>query len=241
MIQIRAASDRGIAQFDWLDSRHSFSFGDYYDPSQMGFGVLRVINEDRLQPGKGFGMHSHRDMEIITYVLEGTLEHEDSLGNRSVIRAGDVQRMTAGTGIRHSEFNASTQNLVHLLQIWIVPDTLGLPPSYEEIHLNDVFPPEALSQSPLRLIGSPTGGNGSVVIHQAVKLYVARLQTDQTVSYSIEKERSLWLQVAQGKLQVNDRLLTAGDGAGITDLQEVRLTGLSDGAEVLMFDLPNPK
>lgn len=161
MFKVRAASDRGVARFDWLDSRHSFSFGHYYDPQQMGFGVLRVINEDKINPGQGFGMHSHQDMEIITYVLEGALEHQDSLGNRSVIRAGDVQRMTAGTGIRHSEFNASTQERVHLLQIWILPDTTGLPPGYEEIHLE--FGGSGRKSVPFapHWVSSGTGGRGN--------------------------------------------------------------------------------
>ncbi|MGA0201026.1 MAG: pirin family protein [Prochlorotrichaceae cyanobacterium] len=236
MIQVRAASDRGVAQFDWLDSRHSFSFGNYYDPAHMSFGVLRVINEDKIQPGKGFGLHSHQDMEILTYVLAGALEHQDSLGNRSVIRAGDVQRMTAGTGIRHSEFNASTQEPVHLLQIWIVPDTVGLQPSYEEIHLQETVAPQ--ESKPLRLIGSRQGQDGAVILHQDVKLYLARLKAQEEVSYQIQPGRSLWLQVAQGSLQVNDRPLTAGDGAGITAVEEITLTGLSERAEVLIFDLP---
>jgi len=234
MIQVRAASDRGVAHFDWLDSRHSFSFGQYYDPTQMGFGVLRVINEDKIQPGKGFGMHGHQDMEILTYVLQGALTHQDSLGNRSIIRAGDVQRMTAGTGIRHSEFNASTEEPVHLLQIWVVPDTLGLEPGYEEIHLQETPDP-----TPLRLIGSRDGQNGGVKIHQDLQLYLVRLKDQQRVSYPLQVNRSLWLQVAQGQLWVNDRQLSAGDGAGVRALPEITLTGLSDDAEVLMFDLPD--
>jgi len=239
MFKVRAASDRGVARFDWLDSRHSFSFGHYYDPQQMGFGVLRVINEDKINPGQGFGMHSHQDMEIITYVLEGALEHQDSLGNRSVIRAGDVQRMTAGTGIRHSEFNASTQERVHLLQIWILPDTTGLPPGYEEIHLEV----QGENQSPLRLIGSRQGqGEGvttpQVTIHQDVNLYLARLHPHQEVTYPLGTQRSLWLQVAQGSLELNDRSLSAGDGVGITELAEITLRGVSEGAEALLFDLP---
>jgi quercetin 2,3-dioxygenase len=235
MLKVRTASDRGVAQFDWLDSRHSFSFGHYYDPQHMGFGVLRVINEDKISPGKGFGMHSHQDMEIITYVLQGALEHQDSLGNRSIIRAGDVQRMTAGTGIRHSEFNASTQEMAHLLQIWIVPDTPGLPPGYEEIHL------EAKDETddPLRLIASRQGQAGGVTIHQDVNLYVARLNPEQDLTYPIGAERSLWLQVAQGSFQLNDRPITVGDGVGITEMGEITLKGLSEGAEALLFDLPS--
>jgi quercetin 2,3-dioxygenase len=234
MLKVRAANDRGVARFDWLDSRHSFSFGHYYDPQQMGFGVLRVINEDKISPGKGFGMHSHQDMEIITYILQGALEHQDSLGNRSIIRAGDVQRMTAGTGIRHSEFNASTQDTVHLLQIWIVPDTAGLPPGYEEIHLD--FKGE--NDPPLRLIASRQGQARGVTIHQDVNLYVARLHPDQEVTYPLGSERSLWLQVAQGSFELNDRPLTTGDGVGITELAEITLRGVSTGAEALLFDLP---
>ena len=235
MFQVRSASDRGVAQFGWLDSRHTFSFGQYYDPRHMGFSALRVINEDKVQPGAGFGTHGHQDMEIITYVLRGALKHQDSLGNQSIIREGDVQRMTAGTGIRHSEFNASSTESVHFLQIWILPDTSGLPPSYEEIHLDSV--PSETAEGVLQLVGSRDGRDESVTIHQDVSLYVARPHLNQTLHYSLKPERSLWLQVAKGSLQVNDRSLTAGDAVAVADLETLAMTGQSADAEALLFDL----
>lgn len=231
MITLRPASARGAANFGWLDSRHSFSFGNYHDPAHMGFGALRVINEDKVIPAQGFGTHGHRDMEIISYVLDGALEHKDSLGNGSVMRPGDVQRMSAGTGIRHSEFNASQQDPVHFLQIWIQPDAVGLAPGYEQIHV-----PTEAKQGQLRLVGSHDGRNGSVTIHQDVDLYAAVLAPGDTVTYAPQPNRQLWLQVARGALTLNDTPLTAGDGAALVAEAELTLTATSD-AEVLLFDL----
>lgn len=232
MITIRPASDRGTANFGWLDSRHSFSFGSYYDPEHMGFSALRVINEDKVQPGRGFGTHGHRDMEIISYVLDGALEHQDSLGTGSVIRPGDVQRMSAGTGIRHSEFNASQSDPVHFLQIWIVPNQTGIEPGYEQIHVS----PED-KQGQLRLVGSRDGRDGSVTIHQDAELYASNLKSGDQVSYSLRPQRSAWVQVARGAIALNGQLLAAGDGAAIVDEAMLELTGASDDAEVLLFDL----
>ena len=232
MITVRPAHERGVANFGWLDSRHTFSFGNYYDPNHMGFSALRVINEDKVLPAQGFGRHGHRDMEIISYVLEGALEHKDSLGNGSVIRPGDVQRMSAGSGILHSEHNASSLEPVHFLQIWILPNIKGLTPSYEQTH----FSTEA-RQGQLRLVGSSDGRNGSVTIHQDVNLYAALLAEKETVSHSIAKGRSLWVQVARGAIQLNGYLLAAGDGAAVTHEHTVSLTGQSNDAEILIFDL----
>jgi len=232
MITVRPAADRGSANFDWLDSRHSFSFGSYYDPRHMGFRSLRVINEDKIAPGQGFPTHGHRDMEIVTYVLSGALEHKDSIGNGSVIRPGDVQRMSAGTGIRHSEYNASNTDPVHLLQIWIQTDTPGLDPSYEEKHFE-----VADRQNRLALVGSRDGRDGSVVIHQDVNLYAAVLAEGQSAAYEIAAGRAVWLQVARGSIRVGDRVLTAGDGAAISEAASLSLQGAEQGAEALLFDL----
>jgi len=232
MITIRPASDRGVANFGWLDSRHTFSFGNYYDPNHMGFSSLRVINEDKVLPANGFATHGHQNMEIISYVLDGALEHKDSIGNGSVIRPGDVQRMSAGTGIRHSEFNASDTQPVHLLQIWILPDTQGLTPSYEETHF-----PKSDRQGQLRLLGSRDGRDGSVTIHQDVNLYGALLSQGEAVEHSIGEGRSLWVHVARGSVQLNNYNLMAGDGAAVTQQPTITLTGQSDDAEVLVFDL----
>lgn len=232
MITIRPAGDRGAANFGWLDTRHTFSFGHYYDPLHMGFRALRVINEDKVAPAQGFGMHGHRDMEIVTYVLSGALEHKDSIGNGSVIRPGDVQRMSAGRGIMHSEFNASATDPVHLLQIWLLPNQTGLDPSYEETHFSAVD-----LSGQLRLIGSPDGRDGSVTIHQDVQLYATQLQANESVEVTIAPDRALWIQVARGAILLNDQPLTAGDGASVSDLDRVTLTGQADQAEVLVFDL----
>jgi hypothetical protein len=232
MITLRPAHERGAANFGWLDSRHTFSFGNYYDPNHMGFASLRVINEDKVQPGRGFGTHGHRDMEIITYVLDGALEHKDSIGNGSVIRPGDVQRMSAGTGILHSEFNASDTDLVHLLQIWIMPNQTGIEPSYEQVYVSDNE-----KRDKLRLIGSADGRDGSVTIHQNVNLYATRLGQGATVNVAIAPHRSVWVQVAQGAVTLNNQLLSAGDGASVTEMESLALTGASDDAEVLLFDM----
>jgi hypothetical protein len=232
MITLRPAHERGAANFGWLDSRHTFSFGNYYDPNHIGFASLRVINEDKVQPGRGFGTHGHRDMEIITYVLDGALEHKDSIGNGSVIRPGDVQRMSAGTGILHSEFNASDTDLVHLLQIWIMPNQTGIEPSYEQVYVSDNE-----KRDKLRLIGSADGRDGSVTIHQNVNLYATRLGQGATVNVAIAPHRSVWVQVAQGAVTLNNQLLSAGDGASVTEMESLALTGASDDAEVLLFDM----
>lgn len=232
MITIRPASDRGRANFGWLESCHTFSFGNYYDPQHMGFSTLRVINEDKVHPGQGFGTHGHRDMEIISYVLDGSLEHKDSIGNGSIIRPGDVQRMSAGKGILHSEYNASNADPVHLLQIWILPDTKGLEPSYEQIYF-----PEEEKRSRWRLLGSRDGRNGSVTIHQDANLYGTILNAGDVVEHRIESDRAAWIQVARGAVQLGDRTLVAGDGAAISAPELVQLQASADRSEVLLFDL----
>jgi redox-sensitive bicupin YhaK (pirin superfamily) len=232
MITIRPRHERGTANFGWLDSRHTFSFGNYYDPQHMGFASLRVINEDKVIPAKGFGTHGHRDMEIISYVLSGALEHRDSMGNGSVIHPGDVQRMSAGTGITHSEFNASAIEPVHLLQIWLLPNERGLQPSYEEKHFS---PQEKPGQ--LILVGSSDGRDNSVTIHQDVNLYVASLKNSDTINYQIDKNRAVWIQVAKGSISLNGKLLEAGDGAAIVDETQITLTANNDTGEILLFDM----
>jgi redox-sensitive bicupin YhaK (pirin superfamily) len=232
MITIRPAQERGAANFGWLDTRHTFSFGNYYDPNYLGFASLRVINEDKVQPGKGFPTHGHRDMEIITYVLDGALEHKDSLGNGSVIRPGDVQRMSAGTGILHSEFNPSQTEPVHLLQIWILPEQTGIEPSYEQQYFS-----EAEKQGKLRLISSQDGREGSVTIHQDVNLYATLLQMGEEVSYSLAEGRNAWIQVARGSVELKGNHLNGGDGVALSQPTAIALKGLSAVAEVLLFDL----
>ena len=232
MIQIRPAKERGHADHGWLDTYHTFSFSDYYDPRFMGFRSLRVINEDWVKPGYGFPTHPHRDMEIITYVLEGSLEHKDSMGTGSVIHPGEVQKMSAGTGVRHSEFNHSKSEPVHLLQIWILPEKEGLKPMYEQKTI-----PAEEKQGKLRLVGSPKGGNGSVTISQDVELYATELAAGQSVEHALEKGRYAWLQVARGKITVNGQELKAGDGAAITAEPKLQLAGVGDSSEVLLFDL----
>jgi len=231
MITIRAAADRGATKLDWLDSRHTFSFGDYYDPNWMGFGSLRVINEDFVEPDQGFGMHPHRDMEIITYIVRGALEHRDSLGTGSVIRPGDVQRMTAGSGIRHSEFNPSSDEPVHLLQIWILPDQKNLSPSYEQ----KAFA-EDEKHNRLRLIAARDGRDGAVTIHQDADVYAARLEPGKSFSHPIAAGRLAWLQVIQGEIDVNHHALMAGDGAAAQDEFLLEIEAQSP-TELLLFDL----
>jgi quercetin 2,3-dioxygenase len=233
MIKLRRAAERGIANFGWLDSRHTFSFGDYHEPQQMGFGVLRVINEDRVSPGQGFGTHGHRDMEIISYVLEGALEHKDSIGTGSVIRPGDVQVMSAGTGIRHSEFNHSKTEPVHFLQIWVLPDREGIAPRYEQKTFFD-----ADKRGRLCLVGSADGRDGSVVIHQDVKLYAALLGAGEDVTHALKTGRKSWLQVVRGTVALNSRELGAGDGAAVEGEQALTAVAKSGVAEMLVFDLP---
>lgn len=232
MITLRPSNERGAANFGWLDSRHSFSFGNYYDPAHMGFASLRVINEDKVAPSQGFPTHGHRDMEIVTYVLQGALEHKDSIGNGSVMRPGDVQRMSAGTGILHSEFNASATDMVHLLQIWILPKTQGLQPSYEQ----KFFTPDS-KRGQLRLIGSPDGQDGSVTIHQDLYLYASVLDAQETVTHSLSDRRKAWVQVAQGALELNGQLLYAGDGAAIAQEKDLIFTSTATGTEFLLFDM----
>ncbi|MBC7545984.1 MAG: pirin family protein [Candidatus Sericytochromatia bacterium] len=230
MLTVRHSADRGHANHGWLDSFHTFSFADYFDPAQMGYRALRVINEDRVAPGQGFGTHPHRDMEILTYVLSGGLAHKDSMGNGSTIRHGDVQRMTAGTGVTHSEFNGSHDEAVHLLQIWILPEAAGLTPGYEEKH----FAPEAL-QGQLRLIAAPDGADGAVTIHQDVRIYAGTL-SHQSFTQPLDVARYGWLQVATGSLSVNGTPLAAGDAVAIQTESQLRLD-VPDTAEVVFFDL----
>ncbi|NJN21759.1 MAG: pirin family protein [Leptolyngbya sp. RL_3_1] len=232
MITLRPASDRGAANLGWLDSRHTFSFGNYYDADHMGFGSLRVINEDKVAPGGGFSTHGHRDMEIISYVLEGALAHKDNIGNGSTMRPGDVQRMSAGTGILHSEYNASEQNPVHFLQIWILPEQKGIEPSYEQTHF-----PATETQGQLRLVGSRDGREGSVTIHQDVNLYATRLHQGESVTQPLAPGRQVWVHLAKGAITLNGQTLTAGDSAAVTAEAALTLTGASDDAEALLFDL----
>jgi redox-sensitive bicupin YhaK (pirin superfamily) len=231
MITIRKSEERGHFDHGWLNTYHTFSFGHYYDPEHMNFRSLRVINEDWVQPRHGFPTHPHQDMEIITYVLEGALEHRDSLGTGSVIRPGEVQRMSAGTGITHSEKNGSSDELVHLMQIWILPERRGLEPGYEQ----KMFPPEE-RRGQLRLIASRDGRDGAVTVHQDVELYVATLATGNQVAHELKPGRHAWIQVARGSATLNGQTLRAGDGAAVTDEDRLEI-GTDDTAEVLLFDL----
>jgi redox-sensitive bicupin YhaK (pirin superfamily) len=232
MLQIRKSDERGLADHGWLKSYHSFSFGHYYDPEHTGFGPLLVINEDRVQAGRGFGAHGHRDMEIISYVLDGELAHQDSMGNGSVLRYGDVQRMSAGTGVQHSEFNHSRSELVHFLQIWIEPNTKGIPPGYEEKHFD-----AASKKGVLRLIASADGRDGSVLIHQDAAIYAAILNGGDQVRHELAPGRAAYLHVARGKLEANGTALAAGDALKVTGESLITL-GRAEAAEVLLFDLP---
>jgi len=231
MLTLRKSNDRGHANHGWLDSYHTFSFANYYDPSHMGFRQLRVINQDWIEGGTGFGTHSHRDMEIITYILDGELEHKDSMGNREVMRSGEVQRMTAGTGVSHSEYNHSATDPVRLLQIWILPDRNNLSPGYEQKH----FSTEE-KQGKLRLIVSPDGRDGSLTMHQDVNLYATLLDPGQTVTHDLAADRYAWVQVAQGSILLNGVVLTEGDAAALSDTPLLTLEG-KDAANVLVFDL----
>ena len=237
MIALRRSNERGHTLLDWLDSRHTFSFDHYHDPNHMGFSVLRVLNEDRVAPGAGFPLHPHRDMEIVTYILEGALEHRDSLGNGSVIRPGDVQRMSAGTGVTHSESNASRTEPVHLLQIWIRPNQRGLVPEYEQ----KAFP-ETGRRSRLCLVASPDGRDASLTIHQDAFLYVTLLGRGESVTHALAPGRSAYLHVARGRARLNGftvdgHELTAGDAASVTDEPTLQL-GTNDSVEALLFDFP---
>ena len=233
MLNVRKSNDRGHFDHGWLNTFHTFSFADYYDPSHVHFRALRVINEDVVSPGKGFGTHPHRDMEIITYILSGALEHKDSMGNGSIIRPGDVQYMSAGTGVLHSEFNPSPTEGVHLLQIWIMPNAHGLTPLYGQKN----FTPEERANT-LKLIASPNGDDGSVTIRQDVDLYASVLDVGQTVPHTFETGRYGWLQLTSGQLLVNDTVLQAGDGVAISDEKTVSISSTgSEKAEFLLFDL----
>jgi redox-sensitive bicupin YhaK (pirin superfamily) len=231
MITIRPGNERGISKFNWLDSRHTFSFGDYYDPKHMGFSDLRVINEDRVDPGAGFPTHSHRDMEIITYVLQGALAHKDSTGTSSVIRVGDVQRMSAGTGISHSEYNASKTEAVHFLQIWIIPNETGLKPGYEQRS----FDLEAKAGNWV-LVASPDARHGSVTIHQDAELSVGIFSKGQTLSHRLKPDRQAWVQLTRGAATLNGTSLAAGDGAAVNKETLLEIESSAD-SELLLFDL----
>jgi hypothetical protein len=230
-MQIRRAGDRGLADHGWLRSFHTFSFADYYDPSHMGYRALRVINEDRVQPGMGFGTHAHQDMEIVSYVIEGELSHKDSMGNGSIIRPGDVQRMSAGTGVRHSEFNPSPVNPVHFLQIWILPDRRGHAPGYEQ----KSFPP-AERDGRLRVVASRDGREGSVALHQDALLFAGSFVAGQTARHELDAGRHAWVHVVRGSIDVNGTSLEAGDAAAIEGAAPIDLAGTS-GGDVLLFDL----
>ncbi len=231
MMTLRPAAERGHAQHGWLDSHHTFSFADYYDDRHMGFRSLRVINDDRVDPGQGFGTHPHREMEIISYVLEGALQHRDSMGTGSVIRPGDVQRMSAGTGVTHSEFNASKSELVHFLQIWILPNRRGLDPSYEQRTFSD-----AEKRGRLRVVASPDGRDGSVTVHADAIVYAGVFDDGERASLELPRGRHAWIHVARGRVRANGRDLKEGDGAAVSDEPAVVIQG-AGGGEVLVFDL----
>jgi quercetin 2,3-dioxygenase len=233
VISIRRSEERGGGRQGWLDSRHTFSFGHYYDPKHMGFGPLRVINEDRVEPGSGFDTHGHHDMEIISYVLEGALEHKDSLGTGSVVRPGDVQRMSAGTGIRHSEFNPSPAEPLHFLQIWLLPNENGLTPGYEQKSFSD-----ADKRGGFRLVASRDGREGSVRIHQDADIYASVLDAGGEVTRALAAKRKGWVQVTRGAIDLNGKRLQAGDGAAIENEPSIRIAAATDAVEFLFFDLP---
>jgi redox-sensitive bicupin YhaK (pirin superfamily) len=232
MITVRHAAERGTANLGWLDSRHTFSFGHYYDPDHMGFGPLRVINEDRVRPGAGFGTHGHQDMEIISYVLEGALEHKDSIGTGSVIRPGDVQVMSAGTGIRHSEFNHSKNEPVHFLQIWVLPNRKGLPPRYDQKSF-----PSSAKRDRLRLVGSPDGRDGSIVIHQDTEIYDGLISSGHAVRHPLKAGRKGWVQVVAGTVEVNGQAAVAGDGVAVEEEAALSITSRAEDSQILVFDL----
>lgn len=231
MLQVRKAGERGHADHGWLNTFHTFSFAEYYDPAQMGFRALRVINEDWVAPGMGFGTHGHKDMEIITYVLEGELEHKDSMGNGEVLRPGEFQRMSAGSGIQHSEFNPSRKNQVHLYQIWLLPRSRGIQPSYEQ----KFFPAEE-KQGKLRLVASPDGCQGSLTIHQDAKVYLATLQSGESVSALFPGGRHAWIQVLRGSVRVNGVVLQTSDGVAVSEEPSLTIVG-ENAAEIMLFDM----
>ncbi len=233
MLTIRRGADRGHADHGWLNSHHTFSFADYYDPKHMGFRNLRVINDDRVQAGMGFGTHGHRDMEIISYVLEGALAHKDSMGTGATILPGDVQRMSAGTGVMHSEFNASKSDLVHFLQIWITPDRAGHKPGYEQKRFED-----AEKRGRLRLVASHDAEEGSVSLNADVRLYATVLGAGEAVHHTVRAGRHAWIHVARGQATVGGHALAGGDGASTSDAGDISLVGGAAGTELLVFDLP---
>lgn len=231
-IHVRHAAERGVAEFGWLSSRHSFSFGSYYDPEHMGFHSLRVINDDRVKPAQGFGTHPHRDMEIISIVVDGALQHRDSMGNGSVIRPGDVQRMTAGTGVTHSEFNPSKTDEVHFLQIWIEPETLGLEPGYEQ----KTFDIEGLSNHWV-LVASRDGRDGSLIVHQDVDLLRTVIDRGEEIGHRVAEGRHVWIQVISGSVELEGRVLREGDGAALSGVEHLSVAGLDPVSDLLLFDL----
>jgi redox-sensitive bicupin YhaK (pirin superfamily) len=230
MMNIRKANERGHASHGWLDTYHTFSFADYYDPQWMGYRSLRVINDDIVMPGMGFGTHPHRDMEIVTYVLSGALQHKDSMGNGSVIKPGDVQYMSAGTGVQHSEFNPSDKEAVHLLQIWIQPDRKGVKPRYAEKSLKDA------SSGKFHLVTSKTGRDNSITIHQDADLWLARLEQGQSVTHTLSADRHVWLHIAEGEVNLNGKTLTGGDAAAVSKESALQLTA-NKPSQVLLFDM----
>jgi redox-sensitive bicupin YhaK (pirin superfamily) len=232
MINVRRANERGSVNLGWLDSKHSFSFGDFYDPEHMGFGSLRVINDDTIQPGQGFGTHPHRDMEIISYIIDGALEHKDSMGNGAVMRSGEVQRMTAGTGVSHSEFNHSKEELVHFLQIWVLPEAQSLTPGYEQKN----FSVED-KMNRLRLVASRDGADGSITVHQDMRIYASVLTPGTSLTHSLTEGRQAWVQVASGDVTVAGEILSAGDGIAVSDIDGIDIAASSE-AELLLFDMP---
>lgn len=231
MIRVRKANERGHADHGWLDTYHTFSFAGYQDPEQMQFRTLQVMNEDVVQPGQGFGTHPHRDMEIVTYVLEGALEHKDSMGHGEVLRPGEFQRMSAGTGITHSEFNPSETEPVHLYQIWLYPERKGIEPSYEQKRFD-----ESEQQNQLRLVASPEAEAGSLLIHQDARIYLSRIDSGQSVSHTLSAGRHAWLQVLRGTVLLNGTPLDTSDGAAVSDLQELNIKA-NESAEIMLFDL----
>jgi redox-sensitive bicupin YhaK (pirin superfamily) len=231
MLRVRKATERGHFDHGWLDTYHTFSFGDYYDPAHMGFRSLRVINDDRVQPGLGFGMHGHRDMEIVTYILDGALKHRDSMGNGSILKAGELQRMTAGTGVRHCEFNPSDKEWVHLYQIWLLPQRKGLEPSYEQLAVS-----EEQMRGRFHMVASPDGAHGSLTIHQDARLFLASLLAGEEVAHEIEPGRAAWLQVLRGRANIRGNEVATGDGVAITDESAISVRA-AGSSEVLLFDL----
>lgn len=232
MLMIRPSQDRGLANFGWLHSQHSFSFGEYYDPKHMGFGVLRVINEDRIQGGTGFGSHPHRDMEIISYVIKGALKHQDSIGNQTIIRPGEIQRMSAGTGIVHSEYNHIPDQQTHFLQIWILPNTKGLAPSYGQVNFLD-----RLKDANLTLLASQNGGEGILSLNQDVNIYLGK--SSQLQQYNLEgvAQRDLWVQVIAGSIKIEGNILNAGDGVGLREVNNLSIESQNSGSEFIIFDM----